>query len=207
MIRTDKPFTDAVERTVREAERGTSAELVVVLAARSGSYLDVALIAAASAASAFLLVALFAPFYFPPIAVAVEVPAIFALVTWLTNRTPALLRRLAGASRAGRHVERAAAAWFLDEAVHGTRAHTGLLVYISILEERAAIVPDLGLGAAIPEAVWAGIAWRESGGPDGPRSGDDVLRGVAAIGAILRERLPAAAADVNEFPDAPRIAP
>jgi putative membrane protein len=185
-----------VERAVRDAESGTSAELVVVLAARSGTYRDLALLIGAAAATAVLLVALFARSLFPPVAVAVEVPAVFALSAWLAHRTPALLRALASEARARRQVERAAAWWFLEAAVHGTRARTGVLVYVSLLEARAAVVADLGLSGVLPDALWRSIPWGTQ---------DDVLRGIAAIGALLSERLPGAPADANELPDAPRI--
>jgi putative membrane protein len=194
MIRTDSSFALAIERAVKDAERGTSAELVVVVAARSGSYLDVALLAGSGAALAVLLVALFAPPLFPPWAVAIEVPLVLALATWLIHHLPAAVRALAPESRRRRQVERAAAWWFLEEAVHGTRDRTGVLVYVSLLEERVEIVPDLGLSAFV-------LAW------DRAKSREDVLRGIAAIGALLKERLPARAGESNELADAPRIVP
>jgi putative membrane protein len=205
MIRTDSTFVSTVARAVADAERGTSAELVVVVAARSGPYRDLAAGAGAVAALAVLLVALFAPPLFPPLAVAVEIPAVFALVAWLTHRLPGALRAMASGARMKRQVERAAAWWFLEEAVHGTRARTGMLVYLSLLENRAAILPDLGLSGAIPDAAWSGIAWRADGTAGGPRTVEEVVIGIAAIGALLREKLPADARDVNELPDAPRI--
>jgi putative membrane protein len=205
VIRTDDAFVEGVERAVREAERGTSAELVVVVAARSGSYRDIAIAAGGVAGLAVFLVALFAPRMFPAAAVAFEVPAAGALAAWLVHRAPGLLRRLVSSARAERQVERAASWWFLEEAVHGTRARTGVLVYVSLLEERVAVIPDFGLTAAVPEAMLRAVRWRADGSAGGPRRSDDVLRGIAAIGALLRERLPGERADANELPDRPRI--
>jgi putative membrane protein len=205
MIRTDRAFSEAIERAVGEAERGTSAELIVVTAARSGSYRDVAGAAGAASALIVLLVALFAPAQVPPVAVAIDVPLVFALATWLTHRTPALLRTLVRAARRRRHVERAAAAHFISEAVHGTRERTGLLVYVSLLEQQVALLPDLGIDGRIPRAVWADVRWGAGDDPSRPRTLEDLVRGIGQIGALLRSRLPAGAADVNESPDAPRI--
>jgi putative membrane protein len=205
MIRTGKDFSEAVERAVRDAERGTAAELIVVVARRSGSYLDVALAVGAAAAMVALLVALFAPKVFLPAAVAVEVPVVFGLVAWLAHRTPRLLLALCPAWRVKRHVERAAASHFLDEAVHGMKARTGLLVYVSLLEETVLLLPDLGLEGRLPSAAWSEIRWSATGEPSRPRTQDDVVRGIAAIGAILKERVPSDVGDVNESPDAPRM--
>jgi putative membrane protein len=205
MIRTGRDFSEAVERVVREAERGTAAELIVVVAARSGSYMDVALGVGGAVAMLTLLVALFAPAVFSPLAVAIEVPTAFAIAAWLAHRTPRLLRALVPAARLKCQVERAAAERFLAEAVHGTRRRTGLLVYLSRLEEAVALVPDLGLEGRIPSAAWSEVRWSERGEAARPRTQGDVVRGIAAIGAILRARVPSEGPDVNEAPDAPRI--
>jgi putative membrane protein len=205
MMRTDGTFSKTLERAVSEAERGTAAELIVVAAARSGSYLDVALAFGAGFAMLVLLFALFAPIPIRPIAVAVEVPLAFGLAAWLAHRTPGLLRAFVPAARLRKHVERAAAEHFVAEAVHGTREHTGLLVYLSLLEERVTLVPDLALEGRIPGAVWAEVRWSTTGDPSRPRTLDDVVRGIDQIGAILKSRIPADATDVNESPDAPRI--
>jgi len=207
MIRTDRAFATVVEHAVREAEARTAAELIVVVAARSGSYLDVALAIGAAFTMLVLLVALFAPAAFHPVAVAVELPLAFSLAAWLAHRWPRLLGALAPSGRMRRQVARAAAEQFLAEAVHGTRERTGLLVYLSLLEERVTLVPDLGLAGRIPDAVWRDVRWSVTGDPSRPRTQADVLRGIREIGAILRERVPGDGTDVNESPDAPRILP
>jgi putative membrane protein len=205
MMRTDRKFSESIEQAVGVAERATAAELIVVAAARSGSYLDVAGTVGAGFAMLVLLFALFAPVPFDPVAVAVEIPLSFVLAAWLTHRTPPLLRALVPAVRMRKQVERAAAEHFLAEAVHGTRGRTGLLVYVSLLEERVALVPDLGLEGRIPNAAWAEVRWSATGDPSRPRMLADLVRGIEQIGAILKQRIPADATDVNESPDAPRI--
>jgi putative membrane protein len=207
IMRTDSSFSEAVERAVHGAERGTAAELIVVVAARSGSYLDIAGAAGAAVAMLVLLVALFAPADFHPLAVAVETPFAFGLAAWLVHRSPSLLRALAREARSRRQVERAAAGHFVAEAVHGTRGRTGLLVYLSLLEQRVALVPDLGLEGRVPSATWSELRWSATGDPSRPRTQDDFVGGIEQIGAILRARMPAEGTDLNELPDAPRIVP
>jgi putative membrane protein len=205
MIRTDNDFSDAVEHAVRQAEKGTTAELVVVVAARSGSYLDVALAIGAAVSMLVLAGALFAPAVFRPAAVALEVPLVLALAAWLSHRTPGLLRRLTPARRMAEQVERAASARFLEEAVHGTRSRTGLLIYLSLLEERVVLIADLGLEGLVPKTAWQGVRWSETGDSGGPRDQAGVIRGIGEIGAILRAHAPGDDRDGNESADAPRI--
>lgn len=204
MIRKDRDFSDAVTRAVRDAESGTAAELIVVIASRSGSYLDVALAAGFGLALFSLWVALFVRAVFSPLAIAVEVPVVAVLGAWLAHRTPRLILAMTPPGRVRRQVERAAADHFLREAVHGTRGRTGLLVYVSLLEESVALIADLGLEGRIPSAIWSTIVWNEKDASH-PRTQADVVRGLAAIGAILKARIPADATDVNESPDAPRF--
>jgi uncharacterized membrane protein len=80
-------------------------------------------------------------------------------------------------------------------------------VYVSLLEERVALIPDLGLDGRVPDAVWAEVNWSETGDRSRPRTLADLVHGVEQIGAILRLRVPADAVDVNESPNAPRIVP
>ena len=204
-MRIDSSFSEAVARAVHGAERGTAAELIVVVAARSGSYLDVAGAVGAAVAMLVLLVALFAPATFHPVAVALETPFAFGLAAWLAHRSAGLMKALTPGARSRKQVERAAAEHFLAEAVHGTRARTALLVYLSLLEERVALVPDLGLEGRVPPAAWAEVRWSAAGDPSRPRSRDDLVRGIEQIGAILRAHMPCEGTDLNELPDAPRI--
>jgi putative membrane protein len=207
MMRIDRSFSEAVERAVHAAETGTTAELIVVVAARSGSYLDVAGAAGAAAAMLVLLVALFAPATFHPAAIAVEIPLAFGLASWLAHRSPGLLRTLTPAARSRRQVERAAAEHFVAEAVHGTRGRIGLLIYLSLLEERVTLLPDFGVESRVPAATWTDVRWSATGDPSRPRTRNDLLRGIEQIGAILRAQLPSQGTDENEIPDAPRIVP
>ncbi len=200
MIRTDASFARDVEEAVRSAESGSGAEVVVVVARRSGSYRDIALAAGAAVAWALLVVLLFVETEFHPVWIAAEIPLVGAAAAWLVHRAPSVLRLLTAASRRTHQVREAAHAVFHQEAVHGTRKRTGLLVYLSLLEERVELVPDAGLEAVVPGADWHAIRWSGS-------ESAEFVAGLRAVGEVLRKRLPAAPHDVNEMPDAPRFLP
>lgn len=205
MIRDDARFARAVEDTVREVERDTDGEIVVVMARRSGSYRDLAMAAGFAAAWLVLLFLLFSRAVFHPFWIAVELPIAAAGASWLVHRSPWLLRRLATKERRERQVFEAAHAAFHEESLHGTRGRTGLLVYLSLLEDRVVLVPDAGLEARVAGGEWNAIRWGDGPEPAAPGDLEHFTRGLRAVGRILARHLPPTGANPNEMPDAPRL--
>jgi len=207
MLHTDTRFASSVEAAVAKIEATTDAEIVVVAAPRSGSYRDVAALFGVVIAWLVLLVVLFAPFEFRPFLIPVELPVVGALAAWVAHRSPGLMRLLSSAARRRAQVEDAAAAAFHQEVVHGTRGRTGLLVYLSALEDRVVLVPDLGLDAKVPHADWNAIHWGADKDPQRPQHLDSFLAGLRAAGQVLAARVPPTGDNPNEISDAPRIRP
>ncbi len=198
MIRLDERFSGEIERAVGRIEDGTRAEIVVVAAARSGSYRDLAIAVGGGAAWIVLLLALFLPPVISPIWVALEVPLAGILFAWLFDRTPALLRPLASARRREAQVASAARAAFVEQELGGTRERNGVLVYVSLLERRVVVLPDAGADAAIPSARWNGVRWNVD-------TTEGLLAGLEEVGRILAAAFPIRPGDRNEIPDRPRI--
>jgi len=200
LIHLDARFSDAVEAAVGDAEASTDAEIVVVAAARSGSYRDVALTAGAAAAGAALLIGVFSPWHVSAHWLPLDLLLVMLAVTWLTHRSPRLMRWFTSPDRRRRQVRVCAAEAFHSEAVHGTKRRTGLLIYISALEDAVEVLPDFGLQGVVPGAAWNELDWRAS-------KLDGFLEGLAACGAVLAEHAPALEDNPNEIPDAPRVRP
>jgi putative membrane protein len=95
------------------------------------------------------------------------------------------------------HVHRAARATFVDRTVHATRERTGLLVYISWLEQQVALVPDLGLARMLAPEVLAKLEQAltaEMGG-----GGAAVAAALERCATELREAVPVGENDTNEL--------
>ena len=117
------------------------------------------------------------------------------------NRWDGLLRRLVPASRRHAQVEVAARSAYLEEAVHGTRRRTGILVYLSDLEREVYLLPDPALEGRIPGSAWTHLDLR-------PTSLDGFLATLEALGKVLAAHIPPIEGDnPNEIPDAPRVRP
>ena len=201
MIHLDERFMDAVEAAVGDAEHNTDAEIVVVAAGRSGSYRDVAVTAGVIAAAVVMGVGLFSPWHVSEGWLVTEMAIVLLAVTWAANRWPRLLRLLTTTSRRHAQVTDAAAAAFHQEQVHATRGRTGLLIYVSALEDDVAVLPDHGVDARVPQALWNDLEWNA-------RKLDGFLDGLASAGRVLATHLPSLDGDnPDEIPNRPRVRP
>ena len=185
-------------RTIEEIEKTTAIEVVVAVRRRSAGYLHANVIVGGIVAVLGLAAMLFAQTPFSHLAILVD-PVIVGLaagtaVHWLPGvkrvLTPRKLRR--------RAVLAAARATFVERGVHNTLGRSGLLLYISWLEQHAMVIVDSGL--AIPAdalARWEtelSASMRHGGAAVAKRFGE-LVREVAAAS-------PRRADDLNELPDA-----
>lgn len=198
---TDEKFAELVESAVSRVEKNTDAEVVVVATPRSGHYRDVGLLVGIGTAALLLLAAVFAPFEVDPRWVGFDLLLGLMIGTWIGGRLPAVIRLLTSRARRRAQVESGAAAAFHEDQVHGTRGRTGVLIYLSALEEIVVVIPDHGLASKIPQAEWNAIAWDA-------RTLPGFVAGLEVAGAILARHVPALEGDnPDELPNAPRIRP
>jgi len=198
----DAAFHAAIEAAVARAEARTAAEFVVVLADRSGDYGDVD--HRAGGILAFLLLAfmVYAPFSVPEPVALLNVVVAYGAGFLLSRHTPALRRLLTSAARRREQVAQGARLAFAEEAVHATRARTGVLLYLSETERRGVLVPDVGIrgkveGAALTPVERALGAWTD------PRPA--TLESLDALADLLAGAFPAGPDDTDEIANRPRF--
>lgn len=207
MLHTDARFAETVEAVVGEIEARTDAEVIVVATTRSGSYRDLALLSGAVAAWLGLCFVLYSPLSFSGLWLPLELPLLAAGVAWLVDRSPQALRRLASPGRRRRQAQEGAHAAFHQEVVYGTRRRTGILVYVSALEDQVVVMADGGIEAAVPQAAFHAVRWGQDGAdPRAPGDLQHFVAGLRQLGEALATHVPALEGDnPNELGDAPRI--
>jgi putative membrane protein len=191
---------EAIIEAIRAAERNTSGEIFVVVAARSDDY---AMLPVLWAALAALAAGLLTAALLPTIAagsLALAQGAVFALFA-----TAALVPswRLYLVPRAAR-LERCAAearSQFLAHNLHATASRTGVLIFVSLAERYAEIVADTGIDAKVTEAFWREtidvlVAELAAG-----RLAEGLKKAVAICGDALALHFPPRPGDLNELPD------
>jgi putative membrane protein len=195
----DSQDRDAIAEAVREAERLTSGEIVVVVDRAAGSYVSVPLVLA-------LALALVVPW--PLLALtAMSAPSIF-----LTQLIAAalLLGVMLWYGRGGRFVpgfvkrrqaHETALREFTARGLTLTRGRTGVLLYVAMQERYAEIVADAGISAKVEAETWQVIVEPLLAAAAQDRLRDGLIAAVAAVGAVLQTHAPPAADDVDELPN------
>ena len=207
-----------VSNAVHDAESNTSGEIVTIVADRSDTYQDIALVYA-GLASLFVPV-LFAAWPALPLAMLAHLTSGWGttevrdlmLLTFAAMVIVAMikfgglqwepLRMFFTPRTVRRHrVRRRAIELFKVGAEARTTGSTGILVYLSLGEHMAEIVADEAVHKKVPDTEWGDamialiVEAREG------RIADGMISAVARIGSILATHLPRAADDVNELPD------
>lgn len=201
------PFaTEAARARLQAAadrvERESSVEVVIAVRPSSVDLRGIDLTAGAACAFVVLLFTLFAPPTFSLLAIAIATVVSFAAGAAAMAASPGLRRSFASATRLRDGVRRAARACFVELGVHGTRERTGVLVYVSLAEERVAVVADLGVHRAMSQGLAILTEPIEAiGRTDGfdAAAVEQVAAAIEGFGAGVRHNLPRSADDPDEL--------
>ena len=143
---------DSLEERIRAIESRTDAEIVMVLAKRSGNYGYAPTLFAACTSMLIPLASLFWPFWLSLSEVVfIQFMAFFGLTILL--RIPALIRLVVPRRTKFLRASNIAMRQFLTQQVHTTKDNLGLLIFVSELEHYIEIIPDHGL-TRIEKTVW-----------------------------------------------------
>lgn len=196
-----------IEAVVRDVERETAGEIVVVIAKKSATFVGARTVFAFVVGTLDALVLsqiLDRSIALHPGWIALAMPLFFALA-YLFASIPLITRALAGQRAIDDAVMRAAKIAFLEHGVHATRTRAGVLVYLSLFEKRVQVLGDSAVHALVGDAGWAAYAARV-GNAMKKRSADDLVTVVRELGATLAKAFPRGRDDVNELPDHVRLA-
>lgn len=184
---------------IRDAERRTAGEIVVVVAEQAGTYRSVPILWG-------LLAALAVPW--PLIALTVLGPArifqvqllvalgLSAFLSW-PGRRHRLVPRFVKHARA----HEAAAREFIRRGLTRTRGKTGVLIYVAMAERYAEILADTGIADRAGPEAWRSIIRELTGAIGDGRIADGLVGAVRGSGAILAEHAPPVPDDRDELPN------
>ena len=203
MRKLDPAVAASLEERIRAVEAVSSAEVVVEIRARSGSYAHAEARFAALMAFVVLLAVLFTPWDIDPIWVPVMVLGGY-IAGILVARLLDFVRRAMSTrrDRDGR-VRTLAAATYVERGVTNTSRETGLIVFLSILERRMELIADRGILDAVPVLEWNQLLEKTRHRAADIETLLDLLR---ELEPLLAKYLPVRAGDRDELSNEVRFA-
>jgi putative membrane protein len=190
----------AFKRAIEAIEAASATEVVVAVRRRSHGYRHANVAVGMLVAFAGLAAMLFARHTFSLTSILVDPFVVGLLAGGIVELLPTVKRVLTPPAQRRLHVHRAARATFVERGVHATRERTGLLVYISWLEQTVALVPDLGLARALSPDTLATM--EQALAAEMRAGGARVAAALERFGEQLRAAAPVRDDDTTELSDA-----
>ncbi len=186
----------AVEDCVARAEARTSGEIVVAVAARSAAVAHLPILLSLVAA---IVVADFAwmsdaSVITTGVALLIAVAACFfcARLGWVQRMCTAKHER-------DRAVDNAAAAEFLRARISNTKAATGVLIFVSLMEHRVVVLGDSAIATKLEQGQWDGMVAAIVRGIKNDDFAGGLKAGVQMAGDLLAQYFPLSSVDHNEL--------
>lgn len=188
-----------ISQAIGQAEHATAGEIVVVVAARSDSYLYVPPLIGA-------LLSLLVPWVLIVFTrldaqwIYLAQLAAFLIITLLilpqrvrTAIVPRHVKRL--------HAHQRAVEQFLVQNLHTTAEHTGVLIFVSVAEHHAEILADASIDAKVPPGTWQTIVDDLTTAIGAGHPADGLVAAIKATGEHLARHFPPGTRNPNELPD------
>lgn len=190
---------EQVAAAIAQVERATDAELITVLARSSDNYAYLAIIAAAAFALLTPGIIALLPFWLNAWEILCAQWFVF-IVLALLLQWPPLLARIIPKSIKRWRAANLARRQFLEQNLHHTHAHTGVLIFVSEIERYVEIIADRGIDMHVEQAQWQCIvdAFTAQVGRGEILSG--FLQCVKDCGELLQRHVPATS-QKNELPN------
>ena len=215
LLGVDSTQVEAVQTAVAAAEKETSGEIALAAVYQSDSYAFVELTAAfCTAFAAFFILFLFSNPIWTFLEHTVWVPApsqltavigigtaLTVLVTYFIMNIPAVDRLIIPNAVKGRRVYARALQHFAESGVYRTAEHTGILIFISILERKVFVIADAGITEKVPQADWERVCGTITGGLKAGATADALISAIKECGRMLHQHFPVTGDNPNELPD------
>jgi putative membrane protein len=88
---------------------------------------------------------------------------------------------------------------FTAHGLHHTKAHTGILIFASLLEHRVVVLADKGINEKVPAGTWDEVVKILTGSLKSGNGCDGFCKAIERCGDILAQHFPRTADDQDEL--------
>ncbi len=196
---------DKITAEVQQVELTTSGEIVVMVVSRSHSYPAAAI--TGSVFFALPLALILNTFIGPAVWIGSQnlwlFLALFALLYLLflplATRSDKIKRFFLNPRQVEEEVKEGTITAFFTEQLYKTERENGILLYISVMEQKVWILGDRGINAIVEEKTWDNIVSELTLGIRNKNRCEAICEAVKKTGEILKVHLPAQKDDENEL--------
>jgi len=199
-----------IHQAVIEAERQTRGEIVPMVIERSARYREAQYRAGIGCAFLMLSTFLTVEWEWMPWGwhatnagwLLLSVIVAYGLGYWMGTFTP-VIRLLTSHERMAYKVNIRAHQAFLEHGLHRTELGTGVLILISLLEQRIEVLTDHPILDQVPQQTWNDMVEVIRGGFQKGNTVESLCHAIATCGRVLAETFPATheEANPNELPN------
>ena len=191
-----------IEEAVHAVECCTIGEVAVMVVDSSDEYREASVLGGIflAAVASFSIVEIFfgaSLTYFIPLCVLLSF-----LFRRLFSLLPELKKAFIGPVRREEAVRDRAVRAFFEKGLHKTKANTGVLFFMSLLERKVWVLADKGIYEKIDQETLNRFALTVSQGVKDGRACDALCSAIEAAGKVLSEHFPIEPGDTNELPNA-----
>jgi putative membrane protein len=188
-----------IAEAIHAAEEKTSGQILCVVARACGDYGLVPIAWAAIIALAVPLVLIYVTSW--PAGMINFIQLVAFVVTALVLSLPMIRFHIVPKSRMWRRAHAEAMHQFLAQGVHLTKQRTGVLIFASLAEDYAEIIPDSGISSRVSSGTWADAIATLVTAIKARRLGDGFVTAIELCGAGLARNVPPGELKSNELPD------
>jgi len=203
--RANRFFTDEererIVQTTKAMECRTVGEIAVMVVDHSSQYREAEILGAictGSLMSAIITALVFhsSMWFFIPLAFILFFPSLLVF-----KNIPVLKIVFVGRKRKEQAVHERAVRAFFEKGLYKTRANTGVLFFLSLLERTVWVLADKGIYEKIDQETLNGFANIISQGVREGRAADALINAMKELGDLLAHHYPITPGDINELPD------
>ena len=186
---------------IEGVEARSRAEVVVVVRPHARDYSENDFLVASVSALSMLAFGLYSSFEFALHWLLILPALTLAASAALLRGVPLLRGMFISEGRKQAAVREAAGALFFARGVRHTRERTGILVFVSLLEQRVEVLADSGITGEVPEAEWEGAMRPFTGLLDEGGDASTLAAALTRLGELLARHCEVREDDIDELPN------
>lgn len=192
---------ERIKTTTHSVESRTDGEIAVMIVDSSDRYLEAEILGGVILGS---LLSLVVSVIFFHDSLFVYIPLSFCLFfpfRWIGATIPRLKLVFIRPHRREETVRRRAVQAFYEKGLYKTRFHTGVLIFLSLLEHKVWVLADKGIYKKMNQETLNRFAQDVSLGVKEGRACESLCQAIEGIGRLLAQHFPVTPGDSDELPD------